>query len=456
MTTFPAANYLSNAGRTEAEMKAAFEDFLAATKQLLGGGAGSTLTLAADQITPTAGFHLVDTQSAASTDDLRQVLQTNLPDGSFLLLAIATNGHTVVVKHAAGGAGQILLANAVDFSMTHTTMTLLLRRVGTSWEERDRYFGSQVAAHAAYYAAAGLGQNTFTGRQEWDKGANIAAATPLAIGTDGNYFLVTGTTTISSIASAPIGTRIVLMFQNAGCLIAHSASLILQYGNHLSRAGDLLEFISEGAGTWREIAPLGQPRVIDLVTADVTVSNTLTETAVYTKQIEGNVLGTSRRLRLTVNGRWSWGKVQTFGSTTVYGSRWRLKYGATTIADVFMPGGMWDNGISFAYEMGDLDVNVTLVCYLNADGATNAQAGYITGGALLGGNAGPGNDGSGALQGFLWGSLWGDINGVSVKGRGTASEDSTAAKNLVLTVEHNFNHTENHFVLEGATLEVLP
>src|SRR5574343_1836492 len=46
---------------------------------------------------------------------------------------------------------------------------------------------------------ASLGANTFTGTQKWAKGADVASANALALGTDGNYFDITGTTTITSI-----------------------------------------------------------------------------------------------------------------------------------------------------------------------------------------------------------------------------------------------------------------
>lgn len=135
MTDFPAANYVSNALRTEAEMKTAFEAWLAATKQLPGGAPATTLTIVSDQITPTVGFHLVDTEGAAATDNVAQILQTNLPDGSLLLLRMANAGRLVVLKHNAGGTGQLSLANGVDLTLVSVTQHIVLRRNGTQWDE---------------------------------------------------------------------------------------------------------------------------------------------------------------------------------------------------------------------------------------------------------------------------------------------------------------------------------
>jgi hypothetical protein len=441
-------------------MKTAFEDWLASTKQLPGaGGAASILTIASDQVTPTTGVHLLETQGAASTDNLAQILQTNMPEGSLLFLSLNQASHQVVVKHAAGGTGQILLVNSVDFTLTSTPTTLVLRRFGTNWQEVGRWFGDATAAHRAFYGVTGLGQNSFTGRQDWRQGNDLASASTITLGTDGNYFNVTGTATVNGLSSLQAGAVVRLKFASSGCKLVNSATFILQVGSYLTRAGDVLEFVSEGAGVWREQGPIGATRVLDIATTDQVVSASITETAVYTRSIPGGALGTGRRLRLMVNGRWSFGTVQTFGSATVYGTRLRLKYGATTIADAFIPGGVWD-GSANAYAYGATACAISLVCNLSADGATNAQVGHISGGALPGpgGGGGPAGGFSSVVTtfGILLGQVWNDVNGVLTSGRGTATEDSTADKNLVLTVEHNFNNANNLFALEHAVLEVLP
>jgi hypothetical protein len=85
-------------------------------------------------------------------------------------------------------------------------------------------------------------------------GANIASASALTPGTDGNYFHVTGTTTITSIATANAGTLLVLEFDGALTLTHNGTSLILQGAvNYTTVAGDVFTFLSEGAGNWREV-----------------------------------------------------------------------------------------------------------------------------------------------------------------------------------------------------------
>lgn len=257
MADFPAVDYISNAGRTEGEQKDALEDWLAATKQLPGaGGAVSTLTIASGSVTPTTGEHLVDTEGAAGTDDLANLLQTNLPDGSLLLLRSASVARVVVVKHAAGGTGQVAIADGADLSLVDPSQWLLLRRNSTQWDEVGRHYGNQKAALRTRYDLPSLtaGANTFTKTQEWAKGADLASAATLALGADGNYFGVTGTTTITALSAKTVGTRVLLQFAAALTLTHHATNLILQNAINLATtAGDVLELVSIGSSQWREI-----------------------------------------------------------------------------------------------------------------------------------------------------------------------------------------------------------
>ena len=97
------------------------------------------------------------------------------------------------------------------------------------------------------------GSRTIVGIVRWLKGADLASAATLQIGSDGNYFDVTGTTTITALSSEPAGTIISLQFDGALTLTYNATSLILQGSVDLTTAaGDLLVFVSEGNGNWRE------------------------------------------------------------------------------------------------------------------------------------------------------------------------------------------------------------
>jgi hypothetical protein len=136
MAQFPAAGFVSDEVRTEGDMKAAFEAWLAATKQIPGAGVTeSALTIVSGAITPTSGVHAVDTESGAASDDLATIATTNLPDGSFVWLHPVSSARDVVVKHNAGGAGQISLRAGADLTLGESTSYVLLRRAGADWQE---------------------------------------------------------------------------------------------------------------------------------------------------------------------------------------------------------------------------------------------------------------------------------------------------------------------------------
>jgi hypothetical protein len=254
MATLPATGYLSDSARTEAEMQTALEaqrDYLSQ----IPASAEVQLTISAGTITPATrdqGSVKVETEAAAASDDLANIAQTNVTDGGLLLLRAHDASHTVVVKHAAGGAGQVLLQYNADFSLDDTDKWLLVKRVGANWEEVFRSWGNDPAADRAAIAAAALAANTFTGVQRWAKGADVASAAALALGTDGNYFDITGTTSITSIGTLGVGTVVRLHFDAALTLTHQATDLILPTAaNIVTVAGDEAEFIEYASGDWR-------------------------------------------------------------------------------------------------------------------------------------------------------------------------------------------------------------
>ena len=88
---------------------------------------------------------------------------------------------------------------------------------------------------------------------QWSQGADVSSGTALAVGTDGNYFDVTGTTTITSInTTGGVGTQIKLHFDGALTLTHDATDLILPGGaNITTAAGDEAEFIEYGSGDYR-------------------------------------------------------------------------------------------------------------------------------------------------------------------------------------------------------------
>jgi len=84
------------------------------------------------------------------------------------------------------------------------------------------------------------------------KGVNIASATALPIGLDGNFFNITGTTAITSFSDVKVGTEIVLEFDAVLTLTHHATDLILPGGlNIVTAAGDKAGFIQYATDDWK-------------------------------------------------------------------------------------------------------------------------------------------------------------------------------------------------------------
>lgn len=227
MTTPAAASYISDNARTEAEVKQWFEDILAITKELPGGIAESTLTLAAGVVTPTAAMHKVDTEGAASADDLATLATTNHPEGRVILLRAVDAGRVVTVKHNAGGAGQIALLSAADLNL-NTAQWLMLKRTGTDWEqvmygpgETPSHLQGAVADVSGYVK----GQTTFI---EADNGGLASPLYgPLTLPTSYESIGPTGggaTNTWTALDAVPAGAKAVMVKLYATLTVTQTAS----------------------------------------------------------------------------------------------------------------------------------------------------------------------------------------------------------------------------------------
>ena len=88
------------------------------------------------------------------------------------------------------------------------------------------------------------------------KGADISSVGAQLVLVAGSDFAdVTGTTTITSISTRPAGSRFTFQFDGALTLTHNATTLILQGAvNLVTAAGDVLTFISEGGGNWRELS----------------------------------------------------------------------------------------------------------------------------------------------------------------------------------------------------------
>jgi hypothetical protein len=84
------------------------------------------------------------------------------------------------------------------------------------------------------------------------KGADVVSASALNLGADGNYFDITGTTTITSINTEGIGTQVTLHFDAVLTLTHHATDLILPTGKNITtEVGDEASFVEYATGDWR-------------------------------------------------------------------------------------------------------------------------------------------------------------------------------------------------------------
>jgi len=102
-----------------------------------------------------------------------------------------------------------------------------------------------------------------SGRLQIHKGADVASADEITLGTDGNYFDVTGTTAINHINNSgwQNGSVVILQFDasvtvghNAGSPVGSEASILLSGGGNFSAtAHDTLMLVYDGTA-FREVS----------------------------------------------------------------------------------------------------------------------------------------------------------------------------------------------------------
>ena len=81
------------------------------------------------------------------------------------------------------------------------------------------------------------------------KGADIASAATVVIGTDGSYFDITGTTGISTQFTVDAGRRFTLQFDGAVVITDNAAITLAGATNFTTAAGDILSFVATAANT---------------------------------------------------------------------------------------------------------------------------------------------------------------------------------------------------------------
>jgi hypothetical protein len=162
--------------------------------------------------------------------------------------------------------------------------------------------------------------NTYTGQQRFNKGADVASATVLPLISDGNYFDVTGTVTVTSFADlGGAGTVIILQFDAACILTHHATNLILPTGGNITTAaGDNAIFVNYASGDYRCLS-YQRADGTALVGGDVTKVGTPVNNQVGVWTGDGTLEGDSKLTfdgtTLGVTGGATFSGILTLGST---------------------------------------------------------------------------------------------------------------------------------------------
>lgn len=167
-----------------------------------------------------------------------------LSGSEFFMCTLEGAGLTEIVKVTARATDQFTIVRAQEGT------TAQVFGAGATVEQRNTADSQEKTAYVDQV-------NTFTARQEFAKGTDVASAATLPLPA-GNFGDATGTVDVTAIATAPAGTQIGYRFTGAGLTLTHNGtSLILAYGvDEVVGNGDVFEFVSLGSGNWLEAARL--------------------------------------------------------------------------------------------------------------------------------------------------------------------------------------------------------
>lgn len=110
-----------------------------------------------------------------------------------------------------------------------------------SWRTQLELGAGSTLSSTAFAMLDSTGQ-AFTGVQSWMKGDDLVSANSLTLGSTGNYFDVTGGTTINTIAAVRIGTVIGLHFDSTLVLTNSTALVLAGSADIVTIAGDEAQF----------------------------------------------------------------------------------------------------------------------------------------------------------------------------------------------------------------------
>lgn len=117
-------------------------------------------------------------------------------------------------------------------------------------------------------------------------GADVASAAALPVNVAGNLFDVTGTTSITSIATKGVGTEITLQFDGELTLTHHATDLILPNGlNIKTYAGYIVRLYEYATGDWRYVADNRSSYAVNSTTGTGATSFEVTDVPPWARRV---------------------------------------------------------------------------------------------------------------------------------------------------------------------------
>lgn len=172
----------------------------------------------------------------------------------------ADAGHVYIVSVAGkigGASGTVVTAGDMCICKVDSSAAGDEATVGANWDIVQANIDlTNIAITGGTIDGTAIGGTTpaagsFT-QVQWDKGADVASASALTLGADGNYFDITGTTAITSIGTVAVGFVALLHFDGALTFTHNAIDLILPGGVDITTAaGDEAIVVEYDTGKWR-------------------------------------------------------------------------------------------------------------------------------------------------------------------------------------------------------------
>lgn len=160
--TLPAKGSLGYGNRlTNAAVGDLLNALLEAVRALPGASASGVYTIASGAVAPAVGAFRVDTEGAASLDDLDRITPGDLPNGAVVEISVVDGARAVNLRHAQGGNGQLLLATSGPLLISSRTQWVRLILDGSNWRELSRAYGNQLQDFRDYLGLGDLATTNF-------------------------------------------------------------------------------------------------------------------------------------------------------------------------------------------------------------------------------------------------------------------------------------------------------